>query len=73
MQAVGDGRDTLLHAVTREFIFYIPFMFLLNALFGRNGLICALIAGESCGAIFALILFARWKKKNDLRNVSSGV
>lgn len=73
MQAVGDGRDTLLHAVTREFVFYIPFMFLLNALFGRNGLICALIAGESCGAIFALILFARWKKKNDLRNVSSGV
>ena len=26
LQAVGDGRDTLLHAVVRELVFYIPFM-----------------------------------------------
>ena len=64
MQAVGDGRDTLLHAVTRELVFYIPMMFLFNALFGRNGLVSALVVGETCGAIFALILFSRWKRKN---------
>lgn len=64
MQAVGDGRDTLLHAVVRELVFYIPFMFLLNSLFGSTGLACALIAGETCGAIFAHIIFTRWKKRH---------
>lgn len=67
MQAVGDGRDTLLHAMARELVFYIPFMFLFNALFGKIGLISALIAGESCGAILALLLFRHWKKQNDLQ------
>lgn len=63
MQAVGDGRDTIVHAFCRELVFYIPFMYLLNALFGTVGLVCALIAGETCGAILALILFARWKRR----------
>lgn len=63
MQAVGNGRDTLLHAFCRELVFYIPFMYLLNALFGKVGLVCALIAGETCGAILALILFIRWKRR----------
>jgi multidrug efflux pump len=62
LQAVGDGRDTLLHAVVRELVFYIPFMFLLNSLFGIYGLVSAIIAGEGCGAAFAFVLLARWKK-----------
>lgn len=62
LQAVGDGRGTLLHAVARELVFYIPFMYLLDAAFGANGLASALIAGETCGAAFALFLMARWKK-----------
>lgn len=66
MQAMGDGRDTLLHAIARELVFYIPFMFLLNALFGKNGLAAALVAGEAMGAITALFLLRRWmKKQND--------
>lgn len=64
MQAVGDGRDTLLHAVVRELVFYVPFMFLLNWLFGKFGLAFALLAGETCGAVLAIILFSRWKKRN---------
>ena len=63
LQAVGNGRDTLVHAFCRELLFYIPFMYLLNALFGKVGLVSALIAGETCGAILALILFARWKRR----------
>ena len=63
MQAVGDGRDTLLHAVVRELAFYIPFMYLLNALFGVNGLASALVLGETCGAFFAFWLFSRWKRE----------
>ncbi len=56
MQAMGDGFGTLLHAVVRELVFYIPFMFLLDRLAGENGLASALVAGEACGAAFALLL-----------------
>ena len=63
MQAMGDGRDTLIHAVFRELVFYIPFMYLLDALFGVNGLIFSLIAGEGCGMILAIIFMKRWMKK----------
>jgi multidrug efflux pump len=64
LQAVGDGRDTLLHAVVRELVFYIPFMYLLNSLFGIYGLVSALLAGETFGAVFASLLLARWKRRN---------
>jgi len=64
MQAVGDGRDTLIHAIVRQCGFYIPLMYLLNGLFGVYGLASALVVGESCGAVFASALFMRWKKKN---------
>ena len=35
MQAMGDGFGTLLHAVVRELVFYIPFMFLLDRIAGE--------------------------------------
>ena len=63
MQAMGDGRDTLIHALFRDLVFYIPFMFLLNALFGAVGLVNGQLAGESCSAILAMILLRRWIKK----------
>ena len=56
MQAMGEGKKTLLHAFARELVFYIPFMFLLDSLFGERGLAAALPVGEACGAIFALWL-----------------
>jgi putative MATE family efflux protein len=56
MQAMGYGRETMLHAFVRELVFYIPFMFLLDHFFGENGLAAALLAGEGCGAVFALLL-----------------
>lgn len=65
MQAMGDGRDTLLHAVFRELVFYIPFMYLLNGLFGMNGLLFSLLAGEGCGMILAIFFMNHWIKKND--------
>ena len=56
MQAMGNGRGTMLHAFVRELVFYIPFMFILDHFFGERGLASALIAGEACGAMFALYL-----------------
>ena len=60
---MGNGKGTLLHAFVRELIFYIPFMILLDRLFGETGLASALPVGESCGAIFALWLLNSWIKK----------
>ena len=59
MQAMGSGKKTLLHAFVRELVFYIPFMFLLDRLFGETGLAAALPVGETCGALFALLLLRR--------------
>ena len=59
MQAIGDGKATLLHATVRELGFYIPMMILLDRLFGENGLAAALPAGELLGALFALWLLHR--------------
>lgn len=63
MQAVGYGKGTLLHSCVRQLAFYIPFMFILDSLFGIMGLVSAIIAGELCGALFALLIFHRWKVK----------
>ena len=62
MQAMGNGGGTFIHAVVRELVFYIPFMYLLNRLFGISGLVSAIIAGEGCGALFALILLKAYIK-----------
>ena len=63
MQAMGYGKGTLLHAFVRELVFYIPFMFLLDWLFGAAGLAAALPVGEACGAVFALFLLHRFLQK----------
>ncbi|MDO4939706.1 MAG: MATE family efflux transporter [Lachnospiraceae bacterium] len=63
LQAMGDGRDTLIHSVARQLIFYIPLMLLFDVLFGENGLTWALLVGETLGAVTALIFLRNWKKK----------
>ena len=59
MQAMGNGKGTMIHAIVRELVFYIPFMFILDRLFGENGLAAALPIGEACGAVFALWMLRR--------------
>ncbi len=64
MQAMGQGRATMIHSVVRELVCYIPCMFLLDRLFGEIGLASALPVGEALGAAFALLLL-----KNILKNI----
>ncbi len=59
LQAIGNGRATMLHACVRELGIYIPLMFLLDRLFGQMGLAAALPAGEGLAAVFALWLLRR--------------
>jgi Na+-driven multidrug efflux pump len=64
LQAIGNGRDTMLHACVRELGIYIPLMFLLDKLFGEMGLASALPVGEGLAAIFALWLLRRAFRKS---------
>ena len=64
MQAVDYGKGTLLHVIFRELVFYIPYMFIFNYLFGIYGLVIAIFFGEGSGAIFATLIFRHWKKEN---------
>lgn len=64
MQSTGDGTGTMIHAIVRELVFYIPFMYLLDWLFGENGLAAALVVGEACGAAFAILLLRYSLKKS---------
>ena len=64
MQAIGKGGATILHAMVRELVFYIPLMFILDRMFGYIGLASALPAGEALGAVFALVLLRRILKKS---------
>ena len=66
MQAMGEGKATLLHAFVRELVFYIPLMFILDHFFGIVGLAAALPVGEGLGALFALYLLRRVIKKSEL-------
>ena len=59
LQAMGKGKQTLLHAFVRELVFYIPLMFILDGLFQEVGLAAALPVGEGLAAVFALYLLHR--------------
>jgi len=63
MQAMGDGKDTLLHAFVRILCLYVPLMFLLDHFFGEIGLAVSLTAGELLADFLALFLLTRWIKK----------
>lgn len=64
MQAMGDGKGTIIHAFGRIIIFYIPFMYLFDFLWGTFGLCLALPVGEACADILALWLLKRGLNKN---------
>lgn len=57
MQAIGDGKGTLIHAIVREIVLHVPFMYLFNAVFGQVGLVSALIVAEVFGAYLAYIFY----------------
>ncbi len=63
MQAMGQGKSTMVHAMVRELVLYIPLMFLLDKLFREPGLAAALPVAEAVSAVFALILLGRCLKK----------
>ena len=67
LQAAGNGRDTLVHAIVREIVFYIPFMILFDRFLGMYALVAAVVAGETCGGLFALWLLHRWQRHQTVK------
>jgi Na+-driven multidrug efflux pump len=67
MQGMGNGLGTMIHAIAREIVFYIPCMFIFDKLLAENGLGVALPVGEALGAAFALVLVHRTIKKAERR------
>lgn len=60
LQAMGDGKNTLMLAALRQCIFYIPIMFIMNYFFGADGLVWTQIIAE---LITLCIAFGILKKK----------
>lgn len=63
LQAMGDGKGTIIHAFCRILLIYIPLMLILDRIFGQNGLAVSLPAGEFLSAFLAIWLLRRWLKK----------
>lgn len=63
LQAMGDGKDTIIHAFCRIVLIYIPLMLILNRIFGQNGLAVSLPAGEFLSDFLAIWLLRRWLRK----------
>lgn len=63
MQAMGDGRGTLLHSVGRQLVFNIPLLFLFDYLWAETGLCLSIVVGEFLAGILAILLLRAWMKK----------
>lgn len=66
-QAMGDGRMALIQAIIRQLVCYLPLLYLLDILFGQNGLAAAYPASELVSGIVATILLAVRLKKARLQ------
>ena len=68
MQAMGDGKGTLIHAIVRILVLYIPMMYLLNYLIGVNGLCLSLAVAEGLADVVAILLLNSWIRKLEKQN-----
>lgn len=67
LQAMGDGKGTLIHAFGRIIGVYIPVMLILNHFFGPSGLALSLPVGEFLSDFLAIYLLRRWLNSLDRR------
>ncbi|MDO5445536.1 MAG: MATE family efflux transporter [Eubacteriales bacterium] len=65
LQAMGDGKGTIIHAFGRIVGIYIPAMLILNSFFGPSGLALSLPVGEFLSDFLAIYLLRRWLNSMD--------
>ena len=61
-QAIGNGRLSFILAVVRQLVFNIPLLFLLNHLFGMNGIIWTQLIADTLTVIVSYVLYFRLRK-----------
>ncbi len=59
LQAMGDGKNTLLLAALRQCVFYIPIMYIMNFVFGSLGLLWTQIIAEIITLFIAFYTFEK--------------
>lgn len=59
LQACGAATESLIVNISRQGLIYIPFMFLLGAIFGANGLIWAQPVADVLSLLLAIMLYCR--------------
>ena len=64
-QAVGKGGTALRLVFMRFFLFDLPFIFLLNMLFGMYGIVFAQLAGDGVTAIICFLVYRRYVKATE--------
>lgn len=67
VQAMGKGKASLLLSVARQGAFYIPALFLLNAIFGLNGLIFSQPVADLLALALSIVVLYNILKKNKLQ------
>ena len=59
LQASGNAKMSMLVSLLRQGIFFIPLIYVMNAMFGVTGNICAHIAADTLAALVGVILAVR--------------
>ncbi len=62
-QATGDGRMSLIQVFFRQIVFYLPLLFLMNRIWGPNGLMAAYPVAEVLSAAISTVLLVIKLKK----------
>lgn len=63
IQAMGKGFPSLIIAISRNGLVYIPAVYILNALFGFDGLVWALTLSDVISAFMAVLFYAALTRK----------
>ena len=61
-EALGNGRDSLIISLLRQFVITIPLSYILSHFFGPVGVWISFPAGELCAAVVAFFLLKAYKK-----------
>lgn len=66
LQAIGDGKDAMIHACIRILGIYIPLMYLFNFLAGQSALAVAFPVSEALASLVAIMFLTKKLKRIEL-------
>ena len=61
-EALGNGRNSLIISLLRQFVITIPLSFILSRIWGAAGVWISFPAGELCASVVAFFLLKRYQK-----------